>query len=241
MDIPLDILLGDKPAWKPYNVWGQNTDVDIGAVETVWSEGGLYSYPSSAELHDVKSSVVTDNSTGVGARTIRIKGLDENYKEIEEDVVMNGTTVVSTANSYLRINTVEVLTAGTKKSNEGNITVDNSVGGATTAAIPAKAGQSQSTVRTIPAGKKGYITRFYSGLISASTGTFRTRLVTITNGGVRKRHTTIGGNATGTSMPEHRYDFPLEVAEKTDIELRASVDTNDTNLSGGYDMLVVTT
>ena len=58
--------------------------------ETVWSEGGLYVYPTSASTMYISSSSTADTAAGTGARTATVSGLDANFDEISETVSLNG-------------------------------------------------------------------------------------------------------------------------------------------------------
>lgn len=69
----------------------------------------------------VSSSQSVDNSTGTGARTLLIKGVDNIGSERETIVSLGGNVGQLVANTFVAVNSVEVLTAGTGKTNNGNI------------------------------------------------------------------------------------------------------------------------
>ena len=52
----------------------------------VWDGGGNYTFLEAAETMDVVSTSADDVAAGVGARTMIIYGLDENYIEIKIEV-----------------------------------------------------------------------------------------------------------------------------------------------------------
>jgi hypothetical protein len=81
-------------------------------LETIWAEGGLYSYLTAATVLKVSSSSVNDTSAGTGARTVELSGLDADYNEISELVTLNGQTPVNTTKLFLRINRMVVRSAG---------------------------------------------------------------------------------------------------------------------------------
>lgn len=81
---------------KWINKFGYNPDVDIG-TEYIWANGGLWVPPTQARVHNIVSTDANDNGTGTtGALTLRIFGLDTNYNEINEDITLNGQTIVAT-------------------------------------------------------------------------------------------------------------------------------------------------
>ena len=64
--------------------------------ETIWDQGGIYAYPTSAIVMKCSSSNTGDTST-----VISVSGLDENYNELTESVTLNGQTAVNTTNFLL--------------------------------------------------------------------------------------------------------------------------------------------
>lgn len=131
--------------------------------ETLWPEGGRYSWPTAASVVTVSSDNANDTSAGTGARAIYIDGLAANYSQQVEMVVTNGTTAVSTTQQFFRINAVYVVSAGSTGWNVGNIYVGT---GTVTAGkpaavwnlIPATYGVSQSGIFTVPKGTAGHLT-----------------------------------------------------------------------------------
>jgi len=51
--------------------FGFNPDIDD-ALETIWAQGGLYSYLSSATTLYISSSSTADDAAGTGARTATV-------------------------------------------------------------------------------------------------------------------------------------------------------------------------
>lgn len=90
------------------------------SFETLWGEGGMYSFPSSASQMTVSSADADDTSAGTGLRTLLLTYLDASYIEQTEVITMNGQTAVNTvATDILRIQSMVGLTAGSSGSNEG--------------------------------------------------------------------------------------------------------------------------
>ena len=86
----------------PVNIFGFNRTIGT-AYETIWNNGAIYAYPSSAVQMDVVSSSASDTMT------LLISGLDANYDALAEIVTVNGTATVTTTNSFLRINSATIL------------------------------------------------------------------------------------------------------------------------------------
>ena len=129
----LQVAQGQIAYHKHVYKFGQNVTVGD-SVETIWAQGGLYSYPPSATTMTVSSSDTNDTSAGTGARTVLISGLDGDYNEISETITLNGQTPVTTTNSFIRVNRAIVLTAGSGGANAGIIYVGT---GTVTTGVPA--------------------------------------------------------------------------------------------------------
>ena len=158
-DIPfyLAVQQGKVPGYSMINKFGYNPSIGSGSFETIWETGNNYPWQSTAVTVDVVSDNVNDDVAGTGARTLRIQGLDGSYNLAEETVDMDGTTTVTTTQTFLRVFRMSVETAGTSGNNEGTITVTYTGGSDVAATITAGNGQTLMTLYTIPAGYTGYL------------------------------------------------------------------------------------
>ena len=158
-DIPfyLAVQQGKVLGYSMVNKFGYNSSIGSGAFETIWETGDDYPWQSSAVTVDVVSDDTNDDVAGTGARTLRIQGLDGSYNLAEETVDMDGTTTVTTTQTFLRVFRMSVETAGTSGNNIGNISVTYTGGSDVAATITAGNGQTLMTLYTIPAGYTGYL------------------------------------------------------------------------------------
>ena len=223
--------------------FGQNAVVG-NSVETIWQQGGLYSYPPSATTMTVSSSDTNDTSAGTGARTVQIVGLDGDYNEISENIILNGQTAVTTTNSFLRVNRGIVLTAGSGGVNAGIIYVGT---GTVTSGVPANiyttingdgTNQSLQSFWTVPANYNAYIyqTNISTGNTSNTPAVLKTLLVARPYGGVFNTKEIIvltDGNHL------QNYSFPITLTEKTDIEFRAESSSGSVNFNVSASMNIL--
>jgi len=158
-DIPfyLAVQQGKVPGYSMVNKFGYNPSIGSLAFETIWETGDDYPWQSTAVTVDVVSDNTNDDVAGTGARTLRIQGLDGSYNLAEETVDMDGTTTVTTTQTFLRVFRMSVETAGSSGNNEGTITVTYTGGSDVAATITAGNGQTLMTLYTIPAGYTGYL------------------------------------------------------------------------------------
>ena len=158
-DIPfyLAVQQGKVPGYSMVNKFGYNGSIGSLAFETIWETGDDYPWQSTAVTVDVVSDDTNDDVAGTGARTLRIQGLDGSYNLAEETVNMDGTTTVTTTQTFLRVFRMSVETAGSSGNNEGTITVTYTGGSDVAATITSGNGQTLMCLYTIPAGYTGYL------------------------------------------------------------------------------------
>ena len=137
----------------------------VGTILTDITELGVAvtPLPTSAITMEVVSSSGDDISTGTGIRTLEIHGLNSSYDEIEETIIMNGITPVTTINQYIRINDFHSITVGSVGVAVGNIIIRASGGGTTYNKITADGNRSLQCHYTIPNNKVGYLTSWSGG------------------------------------------------------------------------------
>ena len=239
----LQVAQGQIAYHKHVYKFGQNAVVG-NSVETIWQQGGLYSYPPSATTMTVSSSDTNDTSAGTGARTVQIVGLDGDYNEISETIILNGQTAVTTTNSFLRVNRGVVLTAGSGGVNAGIIYVGT---GTVTLGVPANVyttingdgtNQTLQAFWTVPANYNAYIyqTNISTGNTSNTPAVLKTLLVARPYGGVFNTKEIIvltDGNHL------QNYSFPITLTEKTDIEFRAESSSGSVNFNVSASMNIL--
>ena len=223
--------------------FGFNPDIDD-TLETVWAQGGLYSYLSAATVLKISSSSTADTSAGTGARTVTISGLDANYDEISETITLNGQTAVNSTLSYLRINRMVVRSAGTGGQNAGVIyagtgTVTTGVPANKYATIAIGDNQTLMALWTVPRGYTAYLTQTDVTLATTQNNKYCTCSLVVRPYGevfqVKDRFVKAESTTTLT------YSVPLKIAEKSDIDYRAIGDSigADIAISAGFEIIYI--
>ena len=204
-----------------------NNAVVANVTETIWQQGGLYSYLSAASVLKVSSSSANDTSAGTGARTVELFGLDSDYNEINEVVTLNGQTAVNSTQSYLRINRMVVRSAGSGGYNAGIVYAGT---GTVTTGVPANiyatingdgTNQTLMALWTVPAGYTGYLMQYdvSNGTTSNTPAVCKLTLVARPYGEVFQSKD-VKSLTTGMHI-ENTLIVPVKFTEKTDIEVRA--------------------
>lgn len=228
--------------------FGFNPDID-NALETVWAQGGLYSYLSSASTLYISSSSTADDAAGTGARTATVSGLDANYDEVSVTVDLDGQNGVQLgdASNWIRVNRITVDTAGSGGANAGVLYVGTE--SAPTGGVPADKyatvaiGDNQTLMAlwTVPAGYTAYL--FETHVTAACTTSNKLLTATVVarhDGGVFQVKDKFGIQVDGGDIRQ-TYHFPLKFTEKTDIEVRAISDSGSGNVevSAGLDFIYI--
>ena len=223
--------------------FGRNPNIGA-APETIWQQGGLYTYLTSPFPVFVSSDDADDNPTGNGAQTVTIQGLDENYNLIETTQPVNNQ--VGTTN-FLRVFRAFVATAGSTGTNEGDVRISTGVGGTGTVLADISTigtgttfglGQTMLALYTVPAHCTGYLTKWNVGVgnyNSSATATLLTRQIENIAGAFRTRDImdVPGGFHT------RDYQIPIRLPPKTDVEIRAIASAGSV-ISSSFDIVLVT-
>ena len=201
--------------------FGTRTTVAANTNSLVWEgTAALYTYLTSAEQLKVSSASANDTATtGTGARTLTIEGLDGNFAEQTETIDMAGASVVTTTKSFIRIFRAYVATSGALYSNDGIITITNNAGTNQLLVITVGDSQTLMAMWTVPASKTLYLTNasFSTDSNKGARISIRTRIL---DGGIlypwriRYRAFVFSGNE---NFP---FTIPFKIDAKTDIEVR---------------------
>lgn len=167
--------------------FGQNPDIDSGSVpEAIWPVGGQITWPSSAATASISSDSANDAAAGTGIQTLFVQGVDASFVRISETITLNGTTPVSTVNSYLFIDRMFGVLSGSNERNVGNITA--TIGGNTVAYIGAGDGQTLQAAMVLPdySGTKPHALQIWAGMGKAQSAYVRLQLLGQRDGETRR-------------------------------------------------------
>lgn len=224
--------------------FGYNGDVN-GTEETIWSQGGIYSYPASAAQLYISSSSTADTDGGTGANSVKIIGLDANYNEVEEDITLTGQTQKITQTSWLRVNRMYVTLAGSGGAAAGTIYLANAgaTAGVPTGTIYASillgAGQTEMAIYTVPAGYTLYLDDInFTAAVSLANSYCQVRFI-LRNFGTNVFREQLRIVLQSNTFID-RFNYPLRISEKTDIEARGlSVGSNNNPISASWQGILI--
>jgi hypothetical protein len=231
----LDVAKGLVSGERLIRVHGRRNNI-AGSEEDVWPGGELgtpvviKTFPTSASALSVVSDNSADTATGTGAQRLVIVGLDSDWREIAENIALNGTTSVSTTQTFLRVNDAYVERAGSGAKNAGIISVTHS--GNLQAVIVAGAGSALMTHQSVPVTKRALVVRTW---FDCSVEDVQMRLYQQPAGLGRRivRDQKLGFAPLRDELPDI-----VEIGGRTDLWMAALVGTGTAYVAAGYDLLL---
>lgn len=212
--------------------FGRNTTVASGTQETIWDGSSIYSYPSTADITHAISTNANDTMD------IEIQGLDANYVLTTQTITLTGDTQVALDTPLIRVFRARILGS---VATLGVVSITDNGQNDTYAQIAVGVNQTNMAVYTVPAGKTGYLHKWYASILRATGTTAVAADVDIfrrTSGGVFRSTQPVGIQNTGNGAWQYEFKFPLKLEEKTDIEIRATPTAN-ADISGGFTVEIV--
>lgn len=248
----LDIACGSIQGVRHVNKFGaapsgvQITATDIWDLANSDADQQIIVAPTQARLHDIVSTDAGDDKdSGVGARTVLVRGLTDWVSgEAMEIVELEGTSTATTALEYVLIHRAEVLTKGATSVNVGTIDFTAQTDGTISARILPGIGATNMAFYGIGSSETGYIGH-YSGSINKSGGgvatiSYELRVnpepdVELTNF-VRKHLD--GVQSTGGSHFQHKFNPYLPIPGPAIIKIQGIASAADIDGDAGFDIIV---
>lgn len=223
---------------------GVATDIHDGANAT--TDQDIIVAPTTARVHAIVSSSTSDAAGGVGARTVRVYGLKSwTTKETSEVVTLNGTTPVNTANAYVFINRMVVITNGATSTNVGNITATAATDGTVSVRILAGNGQTEFAALGVPSVQRVALTRLYASVMRSSPSAAVVDITLRYNPNAatellnfRTIHR-FALDSDATSRDSITYEAPRLYDGGCIIKLQATATADNVFVSGGFDVLLI--
>lgn len=197
---------------------------------TIWDVDDT-TYPWSSFDTAGTLSIPAVNASDNG-KSVVLVGLDSDYLELSETVTVSSSGATTTTQSFKRIFRAYVTNGSA--TNVGDIVVQK--GGTTVATIKAGKAQTLMAVYTVPAGKTGYILK---GTCTCQAGADATGDMFIRYFGQDSFRVGHSFEVSGTGG-EYTYDFciPVKIPEKSDIDVRCSVRSNNARVTAAFDMIL---
>ena len=246
-DFHLEVALGNISGYKSVNKFGEAPDCDTGVTTDLWdgadgvTSTDAWVRPTAARIHQLSSASANDTGAGAGgtgARTIKVYGLTAwtDTAETIETLTLLGATDVPTANAYVIIYRMHVVTAGILETNDGIITAVADTDSTITAMIRVNFGQTLMAIYGIPTGQSLAIESLHTGMLANSSANSEGRLVVITDPAGEAAQRTL---RTWAFRRDSRYivniDPPLVIRGPAILKIQVITDAVNVVCVGDFD------
>lgn len=235
--------IGGSTTAKTIHKYGANSAVGT-TTEDIWTVGGIYGgWLTVAEKIQIKAGgSADDDAGGLGARTIKVFGLDENFNEVSEVLTTAGVSAGQQSSAkFSRVYRALIETCGTYGgSNFGNVDIET-VGGTLMARIDASSGQTEMGIFTVPAGKTGYIAALMFNVDSNKTVSFRGRYrerADVVTAPFGPSNVAVRIDVAAGPVPVPISAWPV-LPEKTDFWIEGEAEAGSAPVSVFFDVLLV--
>lgn len=225
----LQVARGQIPYHSGEHKFGAVPAMSQNATGTVWDvDDTLYPWSSLTSA----STLTVDRASASDAdKVITIIGLDADYNQITENVTLTSASGNATTSSFIRVYRAYMYNGSTTNVGDIDIKISTTV----IARITAGKGQTLMAVYTVPAGYTAYMTQ---GVMTVKSGADATGDFFVRYGGqdaFRIAHT------FEVTSAEYFYGFhvPFKIPEKSDIDVRASVRSNNARVTAAFDFYLI--
>ena len=156
LNLGQSVALGYDSTARPVTISGYNSSITGVNLETVWSTGGAYAFPTTTggypKTVEIDSSSANDAAGGSGAKTVRIEYLDSSFNLLTSTQSPVGTTDTDLVLPlFYRLNGITVMTGAAAA---GVIQVREIDDSPIFGAVEVGQYRSRDAVYTVPLGKK---------------------------------------------------------------------------------------
>lgn len=223
----LQVARGQIPGHRFVHVIADVPAMSVNTTGTVWDVNDTL-YPWSA--WDTASTLSIARASASDAdKTVILSGLDANYNEVTDTVVLTAPTGNVSSVVFKRLLSARM--NGTSE-NVGAVTISKS--GTTVALMIANVGQTLMGIYTVPAGFTAYLSQGVMSIQNTgdATGFFYYR---VPDDRFLIAHTL----EVASSAYSYAFTTPLGIPEKSDLDVRAFVRTNKSRVTAAFDVLLV--
>ena len=229
--VPIQIASGKVFETSSLHKFGAVPSMGVNQSGTIWDIDDT-NYPWSAFTTAGVLTVPAVDAADNG-HTVTIIGLDADFNPLEETITASSATTTTTTQEFKRVFRAFCTAGG--DTNAGNIDIQKD--GTTVARITAGKAQTLMAVYTIPAGYTGFLMQ---GVMTVGANADATGDMFVKYFGQDTFRVGHSFEVSGMGGP-YRYPFsiPIMISEKSDIDVRASLRSNNARVTAAFDMILV--
>jgi hypothetical protein len=226
----LNVSRGKVRGASMIHKFGAVPEVANASTGTVWDKPTtIYPWSAFDTAGPITASIANASDNG---KQVLVLGLDENYEEIEELFTLSSASTVAGIVNFKRVFRAFVTNGSTD--NVGDINFTKS--GSDVLRITAGKAQTLMAIYTVPAGKTGYL---YQGACSAQAGADATGNMYVRYFGQQAFRIGHSFEVSGNAVYDYNFTFPIQIPEKSDIDVRVTVRTNKGRYTAAFDLLLL--
>ena len=232
----LNIARGLVKGASSIHKFGAVPEMSNGTSGTIWDKNDTL-YPWSAFDTPGVLTIATFAANGTistddNGKQITILGLDENYNEITETIAISGSSGTGTK-TFGRV--YRAFVQGTTL-NTTQIRVSR--GATEVLRIQISLAQTLMAIYSVPAGYNGYLCQGVASIQAGADATIN--MYVRYSGGTTPFRVGHSGEVAGTGMPySYNFTVPIKLPPKTDIDVRASVRSNNSRVTAAFDIILI--
>lgn len=229
-DSPLSIAQGEVNGHSGEHKFGAVPAMSQNQTGTIWDVNDT-TYPWASWASAGTVTIPTVNASDNGKK-ITIVGLDVDYNAQSEEITVSSSGSVTSTNSYIRLYRAYVSEGAT---NVAAINVQKS--SVTVLRINANMGQTLMAIYTVPAGYTAYLVQ---GTATCQDGADATGNMYVRYDGqsaFRIGHSFEIAGDGGQYL--YKFAIPIRLPAKTDVDVRATVRSNNARITAAFDMILV--
>ena len=225
----LKVAQGEVSGHASVHKFGAVPQMSNNASGTIWDVNDTdYPWTSWDTAGAITVAAVNAADNGI---ELTIVGLDEEYEEQTQTVTVSSASATTVTGTWKRVYRAYCTTA----TNNNDILIQKS--GVTVAKIVAGKAQTLMAVYTVPAGYTAYILKGVMSCAYSADATGDMFVRYFGQSSFRVGHSFEVSGAGGNYCYE--FTVPVKVPEKSDIDIKALVRTNNARLTAAFDVILV--
>lgn len=196
---------------------------------TIWDINDTL-YPWSA-FDTAGVLVAAQANASDNGEKVTVVGLDDDYNEVTEEFTLSSSGTVTGTQTFKRVYRAYMTTGD----NVGNVSFSR--GGTEVLRITAGKSQTLMAIYTVPAGYTAYLTQ---GAATCQAGADATGNMYVRYFGQTSFRIGHSFEVSGTGgQYDYNFTVPLAIPEKSDIDVRATVRSNNARITAAFDMILI--
>lgn len=230
-EFALQIARGHIPNHYHTHKFGAVPAMSQNQTGTIWDVNDTV-YPWSAWATAGTVTALAVNASDNGKDLILV-GLGENFNEQTDTIVLSSSGAVVSNKSFIRLYRGYIDNGSA--TNVADITVQKN----STTVLRIKAGKAQTlmAIYTIPADKTGYLIH---GACTCQAGADATGNMYVRYNGNEAFRVGHSFEVSGTGgQYDYNFGVPISIPEKSDIDVRATVRSNNARITAAFDIILI--